>query len=73
MAVRVALNQSVGQTEKCQDCPPNPQPALNTFSGVKNPFFYYFLIRHFQKTGGTVQEVDQHLPFNEALELVKAS
>lgn len=37
MAVRVALNQSVGQTEKCQDCPPDPQPALDTFSGVKNP------------------------------------
>lgn len=70
MAVRVALNQSVGQTEKCQDCPPD---HIQWSEKPSKTLFYFFLIRHFQKTGGTVQEEDQHLLFNEALELVKAS
>lgn len=46
MAVRVALNQSMGQTEKVPRlpcvCPLDPQPALNTFSGVKNPQRSFF-------------------------------
>lgn len=78
MAVRVTLNQTAGQTEKCQDWPASVlsiliQPSTHSleWKTLKDPFSNPFLLIHSKKTGGTVQEVEQHLLFNEPLELVK--